>query len=96
MWFMEQLKSMIGDVPGLVFLSDRNKSLINAVCVVFPQAAHGYYIWHLSQNVKGHVRNHRDTCAFKFMECAHAYTVAEFLNLYDAFSQKVSFCRGVS
>ncbi|XP_022570698.1 protein FAR1-RELATED SEQUENCE 4-like [Brassica napus] len=88
MWFMEQLKSVIGDVPGLVFLSDRNKSLINAVGAVFPQAAHGYCIWHLSQNVKGHVRNHRDTCAFKFMECAHAYTVAEFLNLYDAFRRR--------
>ncbi|XP_048613434.1 uncharacterized protein LOC125587253 [Brassica napus] len=67
---------------------DRNKSLINAVGAVFPQAAHGYCIWHLSQNVKGHVRNHRDTCAFKFMECAHAYTVAEFLNLYDAFRRR--------
>ncbi|XP_013679158.1 protein FAR1-RELATED SEQUENCE 4-like [Brassica napus] len=88
MWFMEQLKSVIGDVPRLVFLSDRNKSLINAVGVVFPQAAHGYCIWHLSQIVKGHVRNDRDTCAFKFMECAHAYTVAEFLNLYDAFRRR--------
>ncbi|XP_018480029.2 uncharacterized protein LOC108851107 [Raphanus sativus] len=76
MWFMEQLKSVISDIPGLVFLSDRNKSLINAVAAVFPQAAHGYCIWHLSQNVKGHVRNNRDTCAFKFMECADAYTEA--------------------
>nr|VDD49171.1 unnamed protein product [Brassica oleracea] len=88
MWFMEHLKSVIGDEPELVFLSDRNKSLINAVGVVFPQAAHGYCICHLSQNIKGHVRNHRDTCAFKFMECAHAYTVVEFLNLYDAFRRR--------
>ncbi|WZZ09017.1 hypothetical protein YC2023_094938 [Brassica napus] len=44
-WFMEQLKSVISDVPGLVFLSDRNKSLIKAVSLVFSQAAHGYCIW---------------------------------------------------
>ncbi|XP_013688792.2 protein FAR1-RELATED SEQUENCE 5-like [Brassica napus] len=87
-WFMEQLKSVISDVPGLVFLSYRKKSLIKAVSLVFPQAAHGYCIWHLSQNVKGHVRNNRDTCAFKFMECAHAYTEAEFLNLYNAFRMR--------
>ena len=87
-WFMEQLKSVISDVPGLVFLSYRKKSLIKAVSLVFPQAAHGYCIWHLSQNVKGHVRNNRDTCAFKFMECARTYTEAEFLNLYNAFRMR--------
>ncbi|XP_013589304.1 PREDICTED: uncharacterized protein LOC106297647 [Brassica oleracea var. oleracea] len=79
---------VISDLPGLVFLSDRNKGLIKAVHQVFPQAAHGYCIWHLSQNVKGYVRNNRETCAFKFMECAHAYTEAEFLVLYDAFGRK--------
>ncbi|XP_013633014.1 PREDICTED: uncharacterized protein LOC106338624 [Brassica oleracea var. oleracea] len=62
MWFMEQLKSVISDVLGLVFLSDRNKSLMKAVGLVFH--------------------------AFKFMECAHAYTEAEFLNLYHAFRRK--------
>jgi len=56
-WFMEQLKLAITDVPGLVFLSDRNISLIKAVRLVFPKAEHGYCIWHLSQNVKGHVHN---------------------------------------
>ncbi|CAN7052813.1 uncharacterized protein LOC103853603 [Brassica rapa] len=88
LWFMEQLKSVISDLSGLVFLSDRNKGLIKAVHQVFPQATHGYCIWHLSQNVKGYVRNNRETCAFKFMECAHAYTEAEFLVLYDAFGRK--------
>ncbi|XP_013589471.1 PREDICTED: protein FAR1-RELATED SEQUENCE 5-like [Brassica oleracea var. oleracea] len=87
-WFMEQLKSVISDVSGLVFLSDRNKSLIKSVRLVFPEAAHGYCIWHLSQNVKSHVHNNKDTCAFKFRECAHAYTEAEFKYLYHAFRRK--------
>ena len=42
----------------------------------------------MSQNVKGHVRDNRDTCAYKFRECAHAYTEDEFLNLYHAFRRK--------
>ena len=87
-WFMEQLKSVISDVPGLVFLSDRNKSLIKSVRLVFPEAEHGYCIWHLSQNVKTHVHNNKDTCAFKFRECTHAYTEAEFKYLYHAFRRK--------
>ncbi|XP_013689148.1 uncharacterized protein LOC106392921 [Brassica napus] len=87
-WFMEQLKSVISDVPRLVFLSDRNKSLIKSVRLVFPEAEHGYCIWHLSQNVKTHVHNNKDNCAFKFRECAHAYTEAEFKYLYHAFRRK--------
>uniref|UniRef100_A0A0D3CGT6 SWIM-type domain-containing protein n=1 Tax=Brassica oleracea var. oleracea TaxID=109376 RepID=A0A0D3CGT6_BRAOL len=43
LWFMEQLKSVISDLPGLVILSDRNKGLIKAVHQVFPQAAHRKY-----------------------------------------------------
>ncbi|KAL0891482.1 hypothetical protein Bca101_015465 [Brassica carinata] len=87
-WFMEQLKLAVPNVPGLVFLSDRNRSLIKSVRLVFPEAEHGYCIWHLSQNVKSHVHNNKDTCAFKFRECAHAYTVAEFKYLYHAFRRK--------
>ncbi|XP_056848648.1 protein FAR1-RELATED SEQUENCE 5-like [Raphanus sativus] len=87
-WFMNKLRSVISDVDGLVFLSDRNASLIKSIREVFPTAAHGYCVWHLSQNVKGHVFNNRDVCAIKFRECAYAYTVAEFDVLYDAFSRK--------
>ena len=88
MWFMNKLRSVIADEGELVFLSDRNGSLIKSIREVFPMAAHGYCIWHLSQNVKGHVFNNRDACASKFTECAHAYTVAEFDDLYDAFSRR--------
>ncbi|XP_056856275.1 uncharacterized protein LOC130505695 [Raphanus sativus] len=71
-----------------LWFMEQNKGLIKAVRLVFPQAAHEYCIWHLSQNVKGYVRNSKDTCAFKFMECAHAYTEAEFLALYDTFCMR--------
>ncbi|XP_013624950.1 PREDICTED: uncharacterized protein LOC106331169 [Brassica oleracea var. oleracea] len=80
--------SVISDEGELVFLSDRNGSLIKSIREVFPTAAHEYCIWHLSQNVKGHVFNNRDACASKFTECAHAYTVVEFDDLYEGFSRR--------
>ncbi|XP_013617519.1 PREDICTED: uncharacterized protein LOC106324038 [Brassica oleracea var. oleracea] len=58
------------------------------VRLMFPEAEHGYCIWHLSQNVKTLIHNNKDTCAFKFRECAHAYTEAEFKYLYHAFRRK--------
>ncbi|XP_009113566.2 uncharacterized protein LOC103838866 [Brassica rapa] len=67
---------------------DRNKSLIKSIRLVFPEVEHGYCIWHLSQNVKSHVHNNKDTCVFKFRECAHAYTEAELRYLYHAFRMK--------
>ncbi|XP_013633381.1 PREDICTED: uncharacterized protein LOC106339116 [Brassica oleracea var. oleracea] len=88
MWFMNKLRSVTSDEGELVFLSDRNARLIKSIREVFPMAAHGYCIWHLSQNVKRHVFNNRDACANKFTECAHAYTVAEFDDLNDAFSRR--------
>ncbi|WZZ03393.1 hypothetical protein YC2023_089314 [Brassica napus] len=51
MWFMNKLRSVISDEGELVFLSDRNGSLIKSIREMFPMAAHGYCIWHLSQNV---------------------------------------------
>ena len=56
-WFLEMLKSVIPDCSELVFMSDRNKSLIYAITNVFPQAHHGHYLWHLKKNVKGHACN---------------------------------------
>ncbi|XP_033131817.1 uncharacterized protein LOC117126811 [Brassica rapa] len=69
-WFMNKLRSVISDEGELVFLSDRNGSLIKSIREMFPMAAHG------------------DACTSKFTECAHAYTVAEFDDLYDAFSRR--------
>lgn len=48
-WFFERLKTAIPDVPGLVFISDRHRSIIKAVLEVYPKAVHAHCIWHLSQ-----------------------------------------------
>ncbi|XP_024006433.1 uncharacterized protein LOC112082944 [Eutrema salsugineum] len=86
MWFMSKLRSVVPDVPELVFLSDRNVSLLKSIREVFPLSQNGVCIYHLSQNVKGNVNGvNRATCAKKFRACAHAYTENEFLTLYSAF-----------
>ncbi|XP_024013306.1 uncharacterized protein LOC112087594 [Eutrema salsugineum] len=86
MWFMNMLRSVVPDVPELVFLSDRNQSLLKSIREVFPLSQHGVCIYHLSENVKGNVSGvNRVTCAKKFRACAHAYTENEFLTLYSAF-----------
>ncbi|XP_018463661.2 protein FAR-RED ELONGATED HYPOCOTYL 3-like [Raphanus sativus] len=85
-WFFEMFKTVVPDSSELVFMSDRNGSLINAIANVFPKAHHAHCIWHLAQNVKGHVSNvNKEVVQWKFMEIARIYTVPEFETEYDAF-----------
>ena len=78
-WFFEKLLSVVPDTPEFVFMSDRNSSLIKGIRNVYSAAHHGYCVWHLSQNVKGHATNiNKDVLAWKFMELSRIYTMAEF------------------
>ena len=55
MYFLYRLHDTldgIHDKNEVVLLSDRQKGLINAVSTVFPDAAHGYCLRHLVDNVK--------------------------------------------
>ena len=86
-WFLNKLKSVIPDDPEIVFVSDRNQSLIKAIADIYPLSHHGHCIYHLSQNVKLKVSGvNKGICGKKFRECARAYTEAEFLRLYGDFS----------
>ncbi|KAG7563853.1 MULE transposase N-terminal all-beta domain [Arabidopsis suecica] len=86
-WFLKKLKTVIPDDPQIVFISDRNQSLIKAIAEVYPSSHHGHCIFHLSQNVKLKVFGvNKAVCGKKFRECARAYTEAEFLRLYEVFS----------
>ena len=57
-WFFEKLKTVVPDTSELVFMTDRNVSLIKAIRNMYTAAHHGYCIWHLSQNVKDHAVSH--------------------------------------
>ena len=51
-WFMHRLFEVIGDVPELVFISDRHKSIEKAIFRVFPTAEHGVCFYHVQGNLK--------------------------------------------
>ncbi|OAY63208.1 hypothetical protein ACMD2_18801, partial [Ananas comosus] len=82
-WFLEYLRDgVVGDRDSsransvLTIISDHQKGLIDAVSDVFPDAAHGYCIYHLSTNLPDAPKN---TPAWRrFWAAARAYTVAEF------------------
>ncbi|KAH9726740.1 SWIM-type domain-containing protein [Citrus sinensis] len=55
-WFFMKLRESIGDVPNLVFISDRHGSIKKAVDKVFPTAGYGICTHHLKQNVNAHFK----------------------------------------
>ncbi|XP_056861971.1 uncharacterized protein LOC130509797 [Raphanus sativus] len=54
-WFFTLLKTVIPDSTELVFVSDRNPSLIKAVGEVYLMSKHGYCIWHLIACLHGYL-----------------------------------------
>lgn len=51
-WFFTKLREVIGDVENLAFVSDLGQSIINGITEVFPEAHHGYCMYHIQGNVK--------------------------------------------
>ncbi|XP_013624743.1 PREDICTED: uncharacterized protein LOC106330896 [Brassica oleracea var. oleracea] len=87
-WFFEMLKSVIPDSSELVFMSERNQSLIFAIGNVFPQAHHGHCLWHLKKKVKWHACNvNENIVRHRFMELGRYYTVGDFNSAYDSFKK---------
>ncbi|KAL0695930.1 hypothetical protein Bca4012_063110 [Brassica carinata] len=91
-WFFTTLKTVIPDSTELVFVSDRNAGLIKVVAEVYPLSKHGYCIWHLSHNVKGHVRQGRDEVAKQFRKIACLYSEAEFEIQLQDFRERYPAC----
>ena len=75
-----------------MFVSDRNASLVKAVAEVYLMSKHGYCIWHLSHNVKVHVRQGRDEVAQQFRKIACLYSEAEFEKHYEDFRERYPSC----
>ena len=85
-WFFEMLKSVIPDSSELVFMSERNQSLIFAIGNVFPQAHHGHCLWHLKEKVKWHACNvNKNIVGHRFMELGRYCTVGDFNSSYGSF-----------
>ncbi|KAL0796377.1 hypothetical protein Bca101_067754 [Brassica carinata] len=91
-WFFTTLKTVIPDSTELVFVSDRNSSLLKAVAEVYPMSKHGYCIWHLSHNVKGYVNQGKDEVALQFRKVVTLYSEPEFKKEYDDFRERYPSC----
>ena len=64
LWFLQLLRDIIiANAPQLinngklVFLSDRQKGLLDGVAAVFPNNPHGYCMWHLEDNFHKQFKN---------------------------------------
>ncbi|KAL5561311.1 hypothetical protein UlMin_031058 [Ulmus minor] len=75
-WFLLQLKDVIGELDGLVFISDRHPSIQKGVATVFPQVTYGACYWHVGQNLKNRFKSKDANTIFN--QAAEAYKLSEF------------------
>ncbi|KAH9655138.1 SWIM-type domain-containing protein [Citrus sinensis] len=80
-WFMTKLHGVIGDMPELVFISDRCTAIKRAVLKVFRSAAHGVCFYHVKGNVKSKFKMSKalwDEFEPAFINAAKTYGHEEF------------------
>ncbi|KAK2641523.1 hypothetical protein Ddye_023286 [Dipteronia dyeriana] len=87
-WFLDCLKSALGHIDDLVFISDRHASIEAMISKVFPYATYTICCWHFYENIKK--LYHRKDIATIMDKAARAYTkfkynrhMEELRNLYQ-------------
>ncbi|XP_062100867.1 uncharacterized protein LOC133806794 [Humulus lupulus] len=78
LWFFSKLRDTYGEPKGLAIVSDRHKSIDNAVHMVYPNAFHGACMFHLLNNLKSKYGGHGEELQMKFIAAAKTYTKIEF------------------
>lgn len=80
MWFLSELHNLLDtnteNMPRLTILSDRRKSIVDAVELNFPTAFHGFCMLHLSESFRKEFNN--TLLCNLLWEAANAPTVLEF------------------
>jgi hypothetical protein len=76
MWFLSNLKDLIGDSDELVFVSDRKTSIEKAISHLFPLSHHGCCMWHMEKNLIQRYSN--ASSIFLFKRAATTYRIEEF------------------
>ncbi|XP_062114125.1 uncharacterized protein LOC133825157 [Humulus lupulus] len=86
-WFFTRLKEAIGDREDLCIVSDRHKSIKNAIEQVYPGVYHRVCLYHLKQNLRTKFRGLHVHTIFK--TASRAYSAQEY---YSAMAelQKIS------
>ncbi|XP_071938879.1 uncharacterized protein [Coffea arabica] len=82
MWFLAELHNLLEtnteNMPRLTILSDRQKSIADAVDANFPTAFHGFCLRHLSESFRKEFNN--TVLVNLLWEAANALTLVEFEN----------------
>ncbi|XP_062099990.1 uncharacterized protein LOC133805857 [Humulus lupulus] len=78
LWFFTKLKETYGEREGMAIISDRHKSIENAIDDVYPKAFHGACIFHLLNNIKVNFGVHGEDLNLNFVKAAKAYMVQSF------------------
>lgn len=96
MWFLSELRNLLEtnteNMPRLTILSDRQKSIIDAVDANFPTAFHGFCLRHLGESFRKEFNN---TMIVNILwEAANALTSVEFesrINDIEELSQEAGY-----
>ncbi|KAL5554014.1 hypothetical protein UlMin_041415 [Ulmus minor] len=81
-WFLRRIKDVFGERPGHVIVSDRHRSINNAVKEVFPNAFHGICMYHLLNNLKNKFKTKTKELEQHYIQTAKAYNLQEFHVLF--------------
>ncbi|KAK0573658.1 hypothetical protein LWI29_011564 [Acer saccharum] len=60
-----------------MLVSDRHNGIFNTMEAIFPDAAHGIYVYHLAQNLKRFCKQ-RDDVMWLYYCAAYAYHIEDF------------------
>ncbi|XP_022866366.1 uncharacterized protein LOC111386145 [Olea europaea var. sylvestris] len=86
-WFFTKLRDAIGDIEHFAFVTNWGQSIINGIAKVFPEAHHGYCMYHIQGNLKTRYRG-SDIVAL-FRRAAKAYSFEEFTKFMGEIKHKL-------
>ena len=73
---MLKLREAIGEVANLVFIFDQQKSITNALSIVFLEAHYGACTYHVKMNINKKFKT--DHCNVEYDLVANAYRIFDF------------------
>ncbi|XP_009114424.1 uncharacterized protein LOC103839683 [Brassica rapa] len=80
-WFFRQFNCVIPDDEKLAIISDRHKSIGNAITHVYPKASRGVCTYHLYKNVLGKFRGRELFGLVK--KAANSYRLSDFETIFE-------------
>ncbi|XP_022151642.1 uncharacterized protein LOC111019549 [Momordica charantia] len=83
-WFLERVNICIGNVDGLVLVSDRHQTITNFVATVFPDAAHVTCMHHVVMKLTEKFRN--EGMRRIFSKAAKAFKISKFRYYWGQFA----------